>query len=372
MWIVTMCTLALAICGERAGKTSQTVPFKTWRNRRWLVKSLLLGASVHAASGFVQPPHPARGLGRPAGSVRLNYIEDEPHAPWADSLGSVRLGRPAGVRARELLKERIEGEPYAPWADSLGSVRLGRPPVVRALKPLEWLPKAESYLKVVATQLMRSLSRSLSRVSRSLRRTTGKIEDALFAAERIKDVLVVAEVRHRLEGQDVPWEEWKPQLKIELKDLNRKNLEELWLSVMVENAVSDAEEGHELLANIDDDTSFISSRAGWKALEDDVRAFQKWREYARERSDTIYHKFTTPAGVLALETLKGTMIDPLSSLHQAQRLAKSRKILDVLDAAEFGHHFNADGIPWEEYEIDNAFFFSGASAKHEGPWRIAG
>jgi len=67
MRIVTMCTLACATCGDRVGKTSEAVPSKTSTNRRLLAKSLLLGASVQAASGFVQPPHPARGLGRPAG-----------------------------------------------------------------------------------------------------------------------------------------------------------------------------------------------------------------------------------------------------------------------------------------------------------------
>jgi len=105
MRIVTVCTLAFAICADRARKTPKTVPSKAWTSRRLLAKSLLLGASVQAASGFVHPPHPARGLGRPAG-VR-------PHEPL-----------PFGVRPHEPLKgwgldsikealaaaERLEGE----------------------------------------------------------------------------------------------------------------------------------------------------------------------------------------------------------------------------------------------------------------------
>jgi len=91
MRIVTMCTLAFAICGDRVGKTSETVPSKTSMNRRWLAKSLLLGASVHAASGFL-----------PSG-----------------------VGRPARVRALEPLRERIEDEPHAPGEDSQPMVLKG-------------------------------------------------------------------------------------------------------------------------------------------------------------------------------------------------------------------------------------------------------
>jgi len=116
----------------------------------------------------------------------------------------------------------------------------------------------------------------------------------------------------------------------------------------------DDETRKELLAKIDDETSFLSSKAEWKALEDDVRVFQKWQEDARERYDTIYHQFTTPAGLRVLESLKGAMNDPLSSIHQAQRLVKAGKILDILDAAEVGQHFNVDGIPWEEFDVDRA------------------
>jgi len=97
MRIVTMCTLAFAICGDRVGKTSETVPSKTSTNRRWLAKGLLLGASVHAASGFVQPPHPARGLGRPAGVRALEplkeRIEDDPHFPFEETRPATQIMR---------------------------------------------------------------------------------------------------------------------------------------------------------------------------------------------------------------------------------------------------------------------------------------
>jgi len=64
MRIVTISTLAFAICGERKGKTSKTVPSDTSTNRRWLAKSLLLGASVQAATGFpVRPLGPLNGWG---------------------------------------------------------------------------------------------------------------------------------------------------------------------------------------------------------------------------------------------------------------------------------------------------------------------
>jgi len=64
MRIVTISTLAFAICGERKGKTSKTVPSDTSTNRRWLAKSLLLGASVQAATGFtVRPLGPLQGWG---------------------------------------------------------------------------------------------------------------------------------------------------------------------------------------------------------------------------------------------------------------------------------------------------------------------
>jgi len=92
--------------------------------------------------------------------------------------------------------------------------------------------------------------------------------------------------------------------------LDEENLEELWPGVMVENAKRDAEEGHELLAKIADKTCFLLSMAECKALEDDVRVFQKWQEYARERYADIYNKFTTPAGVRALERLKTAMDVP--------------------------------------------------------------
>jgi len=125
MRIVTVCTLACAICADRARKTPKTVPSKAWTNRRLLAKSLFLGASVQAASGFVPVPHSARGLGRPAG-VRPH----EPLKGWGRPAG-VRpheplkgWGRPAGVRPHEPLKgwgldsikearaaaERLEGE----------------------------------------------------------------------------------------------------------------------------------------------------------------------------------------------------------------------------------------------------------------------
>jgi len=223
MRIVTMCTLAFAICGERVGKTQKTMLSKT--SRRWLAKSLLLGASVHAASGFGQPAHSASGV-----------------------------GRPTGVRALEPLKERIEDEPLTPYQ------------IIRDTH-------TENYLK----------------------------------------------------------------------GGNEKHFEELWLAVMVK-------EGHKLLAKINDETSFQENEAEWKALEDDVREFQKWQEEARERYHSISHKLRTPAEIRALETLKGAMNDPVSKLLQAQRNVKAEKILDLLDAAEHGAHFVVDGIIWEDYD----------------------
>jgi len=164
--IATMCTLAFAICGERMKaeekeeeKTSRTMPSKTSTNGRWLAKSLLLAASVHAASGFGQPAHSASGF-----------------------------GRPAEVRALEQLKgwgsDTIHDEPHDPSE--------------------EWRTEAKNYLK-----------------------DAGTMNDKLF------------------------------------------------LGVMMET-------GRKLLAKIDDESSFPENEAGWKALEDDVRDFQKWQEEARD------------------------------------------------------------------------------------------
>jgi len=84
MRIATLCTLAFAICAERL-KASEKEEEKT--SRRWLAKSLLLGASVHAASGFGQPAHSARGFGRPA---RVHALE--PLKSWgSEKVGEVRL-----------------------------------------------------------------------------------------------------------------------------------------------------------------------------------------------------------------------------------------------------------------------------------------
>jgi len=131
MRIVTMCTLAFAICGEREGKTSKTVQPKTSTNRRLLAKGLLLGASVHAVSGFGQPPHSARALGRPAGVRPL-----EPLKEWAGIdtfnkiVGMIDPQRETRIqdRIKETLAgaERLEIGPHDPWA--------------------EWRPKAEVYL----------------------------------------------------------------------------------------------------------------------------------------------------------------------------------------------------------------------------------
>jgi len=135
MRIVTMCTLAFAICGEREGKTSKTVQPKTSTNRRGLAKGLLLGAFVPAASGFGQAPHPARALGRPAGVRPL-----EPLQEWGgidtfnkikgmfDPQQTARADRMSN-RIQDALagSERLEGfGPHVPWA--------------------EWRPKAEMYL----------------------------------------------------------------------------------------------------------------------------------------------------------------------------------------------------------------------------------
>jgi len=303
MRIVTMCTLAFAICGDRVEKPSKTVPSKISATRRWLAKSLLLGASVHAASGFVQPPHPAKGFGRPAGLRAL-----EPSKGISDTIKENNIG--------------IAQKVFDAGENNIG----------------------------IAQKVF----------------DAGDIEDALVVAERIGEVLVYAEVRHRLEpGQDVSWEEQKSQWAIYLQNLNEKDFEELWLDVMVENVKCEAKVGYELLAKIDDETSFLSSKAEWKALEDDVRDFQKWRDYARNRYGTIYSKLIKTVaggrlsetlvgdGARALKTWKGAM-NPLSKLRRSQRWVKAKRILDVLDAAELGRHFNVDGIPWEEYDTDLA------------------
>jgi len=213
-----MCTLAFAICGERTNaeekeeeKTSRTMPSKTSTNGRWLAKSLLLAASVHAASGFGQPAHSARGF-----------------------------GRPAEVRALEQLKgwgrDTINDEPHDPSE--------------------EWRTDAENYLKRGNT-----------------------MTDKFF------------------------------------------------LGVMVET-------GHKLLAKINDESSFPENEAGWKALEDDVRDFQKWQEEARELYISGVFRPRRRAGIRAPDAWKGAINDPVSKFLQAQREVKTAQILNVLDAAE--------------------------------------
>jgi len=94
MRIVTMCTLAFAICGEREGKISKTVQPKTLTNRRLLAKGLLLGASGHAVSGFVQPSHPAKALGQPAGVRPL-----EPLKGWG--IDTINKGKHSPLQMKE-------------------------------------------------------------------------------------------------------------------------------------------------------------------------------------------------------------------------------------------------------------------------------
>jgi len=131
MRIVTFCTLAFAICGEREGKTSKTVQPKTSTNRRLLAKGLLLGASVHAVSGFGQPPHPARALGRPAGVRPLEPLKEG----GIDTFKKIKKMFDPTARADRMSNwledalagaERLEVGPHDPWA--------------------EWRPKAEMLL----------------------------------------------------------------------------------------------------------------------------------------------------------------------------------------------------------------------------------
>jgi len=228
MRIATVCTLAFAICGERVGTTSQTVPSKTSTNRRLLAKGLLLGASGHAVSGFVQPSHPAKALGQPAEVRPL-----EPLKGWGiDTINDKIIG--------------IFDPRRAARADEMSD----------------------------------------------------KIEEALASAERPED------------GPHVPWAEWRPKAEFYLLDGNEKKLEELWLGVLEDNAKRDGEEGQELLTKIQIDQMIIKDdEAEWKALEDDIREFQKWQQEARERFLT-YPEFKTENGKRALRSLKGVMNDP--------------------------------------------------------------
>jgi len=113
MRIVTMCTLTFAICGERLGDTSGAVLSKTPTNRRLFAKSLLLGASVHAASGFGQPAHAASGFRRVLKAATILDVKrrkdvqsaehgdkgaivtvDHALAPWSATLESAKRDEP--------------------------------------------------------------------------------------------------------------------------------------------------------------------------------------------------------------------------------------------------------------------------------------
>jgi len=87
MRIATICTLAFATCGERMDaeekkeeKTSDPL------RRRLLVKSLLLGASMHAVKVFGLPVHSVVRFGRPAGVSALGPLKvagrDTSNDPW--------------------------------------------------------------------------------------------------------------------------------------------------------------------------------------------------------------------------------------------------------------------------------------------------
>jgi len=138
------------------------------------------------------------------------------------------------------------------------------------------------------------------------------------------------------------WEEWRSNAENYLK--GGRSYKRL-LGVMVEK-------GYKLLVKIDDETSVHGSEAEWKVLADDVKEFQEWQEDLRNRYHSTDHKLTTFGEGLLDYTLKVAMHDSFSKLLWAQREIKAAKILDVLDAAEHGDHFNVDGIPWEEYDID--------------------
>jgi len=69
----------------------------------------------------------------------------------------------------------------------------------------------------------------------------------------------------------------------------------------VENAKSDAVVGKRLLAKMYDETSYLSSEAEWKALEDDGQSFQKWQENDRNAMPPSIISLQIPLGSARLK-----------------------------------------------------------------------
>jgi len=109
------------------------------------------------------------------------------------------------------------------------------------------------------------------------RRAVKRIESENAKAERIEDVLAAAENVYLFNELEVPGEAWQPKLEIDLQGLKKKRLKKLWLGVMAENAK--AERIEDVLVAAENDHRINKHGVAWEEwrpkMENDLQGLKK-------------------------------------------------------------------------------------------------